>query len=203
MPKIEEIVQNSAFDQLEEIRNDVVPKLKPIEDGQLREANGPKAGAAVPFTGFQFNVGSKTKPQPKEPEQRKQKSNEKETETAKTDENTPTKDGNDNEEELYTTRAKGFKYANNEWKDHGVGAVKIMRSKKNPSLKCVAFKNSIKDVFNFAIGKGLVFMEEVQKNRGIIRFTAILEEEVGPEKLTFKVNSAVVKFSSTMPPPRY
>jgi len=180
LPKIDEIGNNGTFNQLKDFTNEIISKLKPIEEALLREAYGPKVSAAVPYTGFQFNAGLKTdSAQPKEKD------------AAQTDVNGPEKAGND-EEELYAVRAKGFKFSNNEWKDHGVGDVKIMRSKKDPFLKRVAFKNSIKEVFNFAIGKGMVFTKEQQKNRGLIRFTAILDKEIGPENLTFKVNSAVL-----------
>lgn len=45
------------------------------------------------------------------------------------------KTGEEDEEELYKQRAKLFRFVNGEWKERGIGDIKVLKGKKDGKLR--------------------------------------------------------------------
>lgn len=91
-------------------------------------------------------------------------------------------------------RAKLFRWRNNEWKERGVGEIKLLRSKVNKKIRCILRQDkTLKPVANFIISEDpLCILKEHQGSDKMFFFSAYDCSDETPmvEKFVFKFGNA-------------
>eukprot|EP00586_Coscinodiscus_wailesii_P008132 CAMPEP_0172522766 /NCGR_PEP_ID=MMETSP1066-20121228/293304_1 /TAXON_ID=671091 /ORGANISM="Coscinodiscus wailesii, Strain CCMP2513" /LENGTH=231 /DNA_ID=CAMNT_0013305797 /DNA_START=753 /DNA_END=1448 /DNA_ORIENTATION=- len=97
------------------------------------------------------------------------------------------KEVNPEEDCIREARAKKYMLVDSEWKDLGVGVVRLMKNNKDQSKRRLVMRNSVgKVVMNFSIGKGMTFDKTLSKKGAYIRFVAPDEGELRKFMLKLK-----------------
>ena len=99
---------------------------------------------------------------------------------------------NEDEEELYSCRAKHRKFVDGQWKSYQAGLLRITKSKSRGTHQLVIRTESIgKVIFNIGIAKGMDFKEpKLGKINANILFVAIENENKGPESFMLVLSKA-------------
>lgn len=91
-------------------------------------------------------------------------------------------------------RAKLFRWRNNEWKERGVGEIKLLRSKVNKKIRCILRQDkTLKPVANFIVSEDpLCILKEHQGSDKMFFFSAYDCSDETPmvEKFVFKFGNA-------------
>ncbi len=104
------------------------------------------------------------------------------------------KTGEEDEDLIFKIRAKLFRWRNNEWKERGVGEIKLLRGKVNKRIRCILRQDkTLKPVANFIISEDpLCILKEHQGSDKMFFFSAYdcSEETALVEKFVLKFGNA-------------
>jgi len=104
------------------------------------------------------------------------------------------KTGEEDEELIFKIRAKLFRWRNNEWKERGVGEIKLLRSNLCKKVRCVLRQDkTLKPVANFHISEDpLCILKEHQGSDKMFFFSAYDCSDETPivEKFVFKFGNS-------------
>lgn len=112
------------------------------------------------------------------------------------------KTGEEDEECIFKIRAKLFRWRNNEWKERGIGDLKLLRNKTSKKIRLIERQDkTLKPVANFIIAEDpLCAIKEHQGSDKMFFLSAydFSEEQPQIEKFVIKLGNAERKYSCLM-----
>jgi hypothetical protein len=108
------------------------------------------------------------------------------------------KSGEEDEDLLFICKAKLFRYRNNQWKERGIGKIKILRHKESLKIRSVLRQEkTLKCVLNVFVGENpLCELKKHLDSEKAFFFTAydFSDEEPKLEKFVLKLDIVESKF---------
>lgn len=107
----------------------------------------------------------------------------------------PVSTGEENEDLIFKSRAKLFRWRNNEWKERGIGDIKLLRNKDSKKVRFILRQDqTLKVVANFVVSSSgiLCKLENHQGSEKVFFFTAYDNSDDKPdfEKFIIKLGNA-------------
>ena len=103
------------------------------------------------------------------------------------------KTGEEEEDLIFKTRAKLYRFRESEWKERGTGDLKLLRHKKDKKIRCILRQDkTLKIVANFIISeKPLCELKPHQGSEKMFMFIVyVCSEELLMEKFVIKLGNA-------------